>query len=42
MPARDAMAHYRKIACANASKRENGEAMTGLAFALDPREYGAN
>ncbi|HWD49152.1 MAG TPA: phosphatidylserine/phosphatidylglycerophosphate/cardiolipin synthase family protein [Rhizomicrobium sp.] len=42
MSARDAMAHYRKIACANASKRENGEAMTGLAFALDPREYGAN
>jgi phosphatidylserine/phosphatidylglycerophosphate/cardiolipin synthase-like enzyme len=39
MEARDALALYREAARANAQARHRGEAMNGLAFALDPAMY---
>jgi cardiolipin synthase len=41
MEDRDALALYRKTARANAQARDRGEAMNGLAFALDPATYGS-
>jgi phosphatidylserine/phosphatidylglycerophosphate/cardiolipin synthase-like enzyme len=40
MEMRDALRLYREAARANAQARHHGEAMTGLAFALDPASYG--
>lgn len=40
MEDRDALQLYRETARANTKARERGEAMTGLAFALDPARYG--
>lgn len=40
MEARDALALYREAARANAQARHRGEAIRGLAFALDPASYG--
>jgi len=41
MEDRDALALYREAARANAQARHRGEAMNGLAFALDPALYGS-
>jgi phosphatidylserine/phosphatidylglycerophosphate/cardiolipin synthase-like enzyme len=38
---RAALALYRDIAVANAKRRQNGLALEGLAFALDPMTYGS-
>ena len=40
LDARAAMARYREIARANAVKRTRGDALRGIAFALDPAKYG--
>jgi cardiolipin synthase A/B len=40
MTMRDAMKLYREMAQANMLKRKRGDAMQGLAFALDPTQYG--
>ncbi len=40
MEARDALRLYREAARANAQARHRGEAMNGLAYALDPAMYG--
>jgi len=37
---RAAFAHFRKLARENAARRARGDALHGLAFAIDPRTYG--
>ncbi len=39
--ARDAMLRFREVACANADRRTLWQPLEGLAYALDPGEYGA-
>lgn len=41
LPLRAAMKDFHAIACANAETRKRGERLQGLAYALDPAQYGA-